>query len=165
MLPAPKRLGDDEGCAGWRPEQKPRQQVADFGYTGQESRHDGQAAATDQAHVAVPAVPGARLAMVGAEIVFGAREAFLDRAAQAGGTGQFGQRRALRGKDQIIGELLRLLAAAADQVPALEPLVRGLGQADSGPGVEPQAPGAFAGGKRRPASVGRSSAMVSGRSR
>lgn len=46
--------------------------------------------------MAVPAVPGAVLAMVEAEIVLGAKEALLDRPAPVGGAGEFGQRRGLR---------------------------------------------------------------------
>ncbi|ESX61444.1 hypothetical protein X759_35405 [Mesorhizobium sp. LSHC420B00] len=45
--------------------------------------------------------------MVEAEIVFGALEAIPRPPSAGGGTGQFGQRRA---PDQIVGELLRLLA-------------------------------------------------------
>jgi|tagenome__1003787_1003787.scaffolds.fasta_scaffold20341878_1 hypothetical protein len=45
----------------------------------------------------MPAMPGARLAVIEAQFLFGALEAFLDGPAQPGDTGQFGKLGAGRG--------------------------------------------------------------------
>lgn len=46
-----------------------------------------------EGHVAVPSMPRTRLAVIEAQIIFGALEAFLDGPAQAGGGRQLGKRR------------------------------------------------------------------------
>ena len=55
-----------------------------------------------QAHVAVPAMPGARLAVIEAKVVLGALETFLDGPAQTGGPGQFGQCRTGGAEDEVM---------------------------------------------------------------
>lgn len=42
----------------------------------------------DQAHMAVPAMPGSRLAMIETEVVLGVQERFLDHPSQSGGGSQ-----------------------------------------------------------------------------
>lgn len=66
----------------------------------------------------------------------GSQQAFLDRAAQTDRTGQFDKGRGLRREHQIMGALVWLPAAAADQEPALEALVRAPGQRDPCPVVQ-----------------------------
>ncbi len=74
--------------------------------------------------------------MVEPKFLFGALEAFLDRPAQAGGTGEVGQRRAGAGEHQIIGTLRRITSVAADQQPAFEASFDGPGQSDPRPLVQ-----------------------------
>src|SRR3954453_7471077 len=73
-----------------------------------------------QAHVPVPPVPGARLAMAETEIVLGALEALLNRPAQPRRAGQFAQRDTNRRKGKIVGPFVGLPPAATDQEPVLE---------------------------------------------
>lgn len=95
-------------------------------------------------------VPGSRFARVEAEIAFGALETFLDRPAQGGDAGEFGQIRAFGGEDQIIGACVRLPAISPDQQPALMILLALARQRQTHPFVKPQALRALASGQRRP---------------
>lgn len=68
-------------------------------------------------------MPGAGLAMVEPQLLLGALETLLDCPAQAGRTGQLGKIGGRRRKDQVVGAVLLIPPAAADQQPALEALV------------------------------------------
>src|SRR4051812_1556209 len=83
-------------------------------------------------------MPGARLAVVEAKLLR-ALEALLDRPAQAGCAGKLGQGHAGRGEHEIVGPLVGLLPAAADQEPVLEGRVTGRRQGDPRP-VRGEAP-------------------------
>jgi hypothetical protein len=72
----------------------------------------------------MPAMPGARLAVIEAEIAFGALETFLDRPAQAGDAGKLGERSVGGSEDETIGALVGLGRRAADQQPMGEVRVR-----------------------------------------
>src|SRR4051794_18775732 len=61
----------------------------------------------------------ARLAMIEAQVVLGALEALLDGPAQTGRAGELGEAGARRSKGEVVGSLVRRLAAAADQHPVL----------------------------------------------
>jgi hypothetical protein len=66
----------------------------------------------------MPAVPGTDLAMIKAEIIFGALEAFLDGPTQPSGTGEFGKRCACWQEDEGAGVLIGSLMIAPDQKPS-----------------------------------------------
>ena len=70
--------------------------------------------------MAMPAMPGARFAMIEPEIGFGPLEAFFDGPAQARDACEFGQRRAGGNEAKVIGPLGGSAPAAADQKKALE---------------------------------------------
>jgi hypothetical protein len=70
----------------------------------------------DQRHVAVPAMPGSCLAVVEAEIVLCAQEAFLDSPAQACCSGHFGKGGPLPGVDKIISNFITVSDAVNDKV-------------------------------------------------
>ena len=74
----------------------------------------------NQGHVATPSMPGARFTVIEAKIALGALETLLDRPTKTGRAGEFGERCALGGEDQIVGLLVGFLAVAPHQKPALE---------------------------------------------
>ena len=92
-------------------------------------------------------MPGAGFAMIEAEIALGALETFLDRPAQAGDACEFRKRRPFGREDQIVGLLVALCEAAADQEPAFEALLRRPGEGHPRPVGELEALRALAGGK------------------
>ena len=64
-----------------------------------------------QAHMPVPAVPGAGLTMIEPQIILGAQKAFLDRPTQPSCCGKLGKRCAGRSKGEVIGHCLWIMAA------------------------------------------------------
>ena len=70
--------------------------------------------------MAVPAMPGPRLAVIETEIVPCPLETFFDRPARAGQLGQGGFRRA---ECEVVSQLAGVVSAAADQEPALPPVL------------------------------------------
>ncbi|MEZ5933768.1 MAG: hypothetical protein R3F54_17810 [Alphaproteobacteria bacterium] len=62
----------------------------------------------DRGHVAMPSVPGSRLAVIEIEIIFGAQEAFLDGPSQTGCAGDVGKRRAFERMDEIVSGRLEI---------------------------------------------------------
>ena len=98
----------------------------------------------------MPAAPGARFAVVKAEIALGALETLFNCPAKTGRASQFGECRAHRGEDQMVGLPVGFLAVAPDQQPALETFFGRPGQRHPRPIVEPEALGTLAGGKSSP---------------
>ena len=92
--------------------------------------------------------------MIEAEFVLGCRKAGLDRPAQAGDAGQFGERCASGGEDDVVGPLFRILAAAAHQQPVLPLRILRPEQPQPRPVIQARAFRALAGGMTGP-SVGR----------
>jgi hypothetical protein len=90
--------------------------------------------------------------VIEAQVVLSSLEALLDRPAQTGRAGELGEAGARRSKGEVVGSLVRRLAAAADQHPVLEALVAS--QPDPGPVVQAQPLRALARGVPRP-SIGR----------
>ena len=70
--------------------------------------------------------------MVKAEIVLRPLEAFLNGPSQTGRAGEFGEGCAGRTEDEVIGPLVRVVAGAADQQPALPVLLVGPRHGDPG---------------------------------
>ena len=68
--------------------------------------------------MAMPAVPGAGLAVIEAEIVLRPLEALLDGPSQAGGAGESASVVPAGAEDEIVGLLVRIVAGASDQQPA-----------------------------------------------
>jgi len=80
------------------------------------------------------------------KVVLGALETLLGGPAQAGGAGKFGQGGAFGSEDKVIGALVRLALAAAEEQPALEAGLAGPGQGNPRPVIKPHPFRAFAGG-------------------
>lgn len=75
-----------------------------------------------QDHMAVPAMPGAGLAMIETEIVLGSQKALLNGPAQPGRHGEFGQSGFGGGVGEVVGNGLRITAAPAGQYPTVKPV-------------------------------------------
>ncbi len=81
----------------------------------------------------MPAVPGARFAVIEVEVAFPAFEAFLDGPAQSGRAREFGQAGSLWSEDEIVGAFAGGPAMASKQHPTLERLVNRPGQPTARP--------------------------------
>src|SRR5210317_1390280 len=75
--------------------------------------HKKGACSHHKAHVPMPSVPRACLAVIKAHIILGAQETFLDCPAQPGGGGQFRQCRVRAGISEVIRDGLRITQASA----------------------------------------------------
>ena len=88
--------------------------------------------------MAMPAMPGARFAMIEPKIGFGPLEAFLNGPAQPRDGCEFSQRGAGGNEAKVISPLGRSAPAATDEKKALEARIARPRQTDAGPIVKPQ---------------------------
>ncbi len=88
--------------------------------------------------------------MIKPEFFFSSLETLLDRPAQTGRASQFGEACASRRKDEVVGLLIWVFAAAADQHPAFEAIPGRPRQGDPGPVIQPDPLGALSGGAGEP---------------
>lgn len=100
--------------------------------------------------MAMPAMPGARFAMIEPKIGFGPLEAFFDGPAQARNGCEFGKRRTGRNEAKVIGPLGGSTPAAADEKKAFEAGIARPGQTDAGPIVKPEPLASFSCGMTGP---------------
>ena len=100
--------------------------------------------------MAVPAMPGAGLAMIEAKIVLGAQKALLNGPAQPSSRSKFCKCGSSARKSEVIGNVLRVTQATTRQQPAGKPLCGLMSDRDPGPIIEPLPLGAFASGQGLP---------------
>src|SRR4051812_1448588 len=95
-------------------------------------------------------MPRSGLAMIKPELFFSALETLLDRPAQTGRAGQVGEACASRSEDEVIGLLIWILAAPADQHPALEAVAGRPRQGNPSPVIQPDPLGSLSSGAGGP---------------
>ena len=82
-------------------------------------------------------MPGADFVIGQADFLLGDLEAFLNGPTPAGDLREAGQRGPVGAEDDVVGEVLRVLAAAPDQQPMILRRLLQSGQTQAGPVVEP----------------------------
>src|SRR5210317_810987 len=112
--------------------------------------HKKGACSHHKAHVPMPSVPRACLAVIEAHIILGAQETFLDCPAQPGGGGQFRQCRVRAGISEVIRDGLRITQASTRKQPTGKPFPGRMVEWYPGPFIEPVSFGAFACAERLP---------------